>query len=79
VLEGLIARSRERYVPGYAIALVQAGLGDRKAMLASLETALAAHDVHLMFLIVDPKWDAYRTDPRFSALLERCDFMRRRE
>jgi TolB-like protein/tetratricopeptide (TPR) repeat protein len=79
VLEGLIARSHEQYVPGYAIALVQAGLGDREAMLASLETALAAHDVHLMFLIVDPKWDAHRVDPRFSALLRRCYFMRARE
>jgi tetratricopeptide (TPR) repeat protein len=79
VLEGLIARSHERYVPGYAIALVQAGLGDREAMLASLDTALAAHDVHLVFLPVDPKWDFYRTDPRFSALLGRCEFMRRRE
>ena len=75
VLNGLITRSRTGYVPMYAIALVQAGLGDREALFKSLDAAYAASDVHLIFLPVDPKWEAYRTDPRFSALLERCGFM----
>jgi hypothetical protein len=35
-----------------------------------------ARDVHLVFLPVDAKWDAYRDDPRFEALLARCGFMR---
>jgi len=75
VLDGLITRSRTRYVPMYAIALVQAGLGDREALFKSLDAAYAAGDVHLIFLPVDPKWEPYRSDPRFSALLERCGFM----
>jgi TolB-like protein/DNA-binding winged helix-turn-helix (wHTH) protein/Flp pilus assembly protein TadD len=74
VLDDLVARSGSRYVPMYAIALVQAGLGDRDALFKSLDAALAVRDVHLFFLTVDSKWDHYRSDPRFSALLERCGF-----
>jgi TolB-like protein/DNA-binding winged helix-turn-helix (wHTH) protein/Flp pilus assembly protein TadD len=76
ILKTLEAMSRERYVPPYARALVHAGLGDREAVFASLGQAYEARDVHLIFLTVDPKWDPYRADPRFAALLARCDFMR---
>jgi hypothetical protein len=34
----------------------------------------AARDEHLTFLTVDPKWDFYRADPRFEALVARCGF-----
>ena len=27
-----------------------------------------------MYLTVDAKWDPYRADPRFQALLARCGF-----
>jgi hypothetical protein len=39
-----------------------------------LDRAYDAHDVHLLLLPVDPKWDALRGDTRFLALLERCGF-----
>jgi TolB-like protein/DNA-binding winged helix-turn-helix (wHTH) protein/Flp pilus assembly protein TadD len=74
VLRTLQAVSRERYVPPYAMALVHAGLGDREAVFAALDRAYEARDVHLIFLPVDPKWDAYRADPRFAAVLARCGF-----
>jgi TolB-like protein/DNA-binding winged helix-turn-helix (wHTH) protein/Flp pilus assembly protein TadD len=76
VLSTLEAVARDRYVPPYAIALVHAGLGERDAAFESLERAYAARDVHLIFLPVDAKWDDYRHDPRFAALLERCGFVR---
>jgi tetratricopeptide (TPR) repeat protein len=63
-----------RYLPPYALALVHMGLNDADPALAKLEDALAAGDVHLNFLTVDPKWDPLRGDPRFAALLERCGF-----
>ena len=75
ILEQLINRGRERYVPKYAVALVHAGLGDRRSAFDALEAAYASHDVHLVFLTVDPKWDEYRTDPRFKQLLDQCGFM----
>ena len=77
VLKTLEAVSRERYVPPYALALVHAGLGERDAVFDWLDRAYSARDVHLIFLTVDPKWDPYRGDPRFEALLARCGFTRR--
>lgn len=68
---------RERYVPPYAFALVFAGLGQRDSAFQWLENAYKERDVHLVFLAThDPKWDDLREDPRFRALVERCDFMR---
>jgi TolB-like protein/DNA-binding winged helix-turn-helix (wHTH) protein/Tfp pilus assembly protein PilF len=77
VLGKLGADSVERYVPPYAMALVHAGLGERDAVFEWLDKAYAARDVHLIYLPVDPKWDPYRADPRFAALLARCGFARR--
>jgi len=74
VLRRLEADAAERYVPPYAMALVHAGLGDRERVFEWLDKAYAARDVHLIYLPVDPKWDPYRGDPRFSALLARCGF-----
>jgi hypothetical protein len=68
----------QRYVPPFAPALVYAGLGQRDAVFAWLDKAYAEQDVHLMYLTVDPKWDPYRGDPRFDALLARCGFASRR-
>jgi TolB-like protein/DNA-binding winged helix-turn-helix (wHTH) protein/Flp pilus assembly protein TadD len=64
----------ERYVPPVAIALVHAGLGEREAVMEWLAKAYDARDVHLIYLPVDPKWDPYRPDPGFQALLRRCGF-----
>jgi hypothetical protein len=58
------------------MALVHAGLGERDAVFEWLERAYSARDVHLLFLPVDPKWDDYRQDARFVALLSRCGFSR---
>ncbi len=74
VLKTLEAVSRERYVPPYATALVHAGLDEREAALEWLERAYDVRDVHLALLPVDPKWDTFRADARFVALLDRCAF-----
>jgi tetratricopeptide (TPR) repeat protein len=74
VLTTLEMLSRKRYVPPYAQALVYAGLGEHDAVFESLNRAFDVHDVHLIYLPVDPKWDPYRSDPRFAALLTRCGF-----
>jgi serine/threonine-protein kinase len=63
-------------VPPYAFALVFAGLGRREAALEWLERAYEVRDVHLTFLPADPKWDPFKEDPRFQALLARCTFAR---
>ena len=76
VLRKLEADSRDRYVPPYAMALVHAGLGEHDAVFEWLDKAYAARDIHLIYLPVDPRWDPYRSDARFTALLARCNFMR---
>jgi TolB-like protein/Flp pilus assembly protein TadD len=77
VLNTLEAVSRERYVPPYATALVYLGLGQHDFALQWLERAYDAHDVHLAFPPVDPKWDPLRGDRRFADLLSRCGFTSR--
>jgi TolB-like protein/Flp pilus assembly protein TadD len=74
VLRRLESDSRERYVPPVAMALVHAGLGEGEAVFEWLAKAYDTRDVHLIYLPVDPKWDPYRADPRFEALLRRCGF-----
>lgn len=78
VLDTLDAVSRERYVPPYATALVYLGLGQHDSALQWLERAYDAHDVHLVFPPVDPKWDPLRAEGRFADLLRRCGFTDRR-
>ena len=78
VLNTLEGVSRERYVPPYAMALVQAGLGRNEVALDYLQRAYDAHDVHLSFLTYDPKWDELRSDSRFIKLLDQCAFTKGR-
>jgi hypothetical protein len=51
---------------------VHAGLNDRTAALDSLERGYEQRDVHLIALCTDAKWNAYRKDRRFIALLQHC-------
>lgn len=74
VLRTLETQSGGQYVPSYAMALVNAGLDERDAVFKWLDRALEARDVHLIFLTMDSKWDPYRDDQRFQALLKRCGF-----
>lgn len=76
LLRTLEAVARDRYLAPAAFALVHAGLGNREAAFESLDKAVAARDVHLIFLTMDPKWDEYRSDPRFDTILARCGFAR---
>jgi DNA-binding winged helix-turn-helix (wHTH) protein/TolB-like protein/tetratricopeptide (TPR) repeat protein len=66
--------TRGRYVPSYAMALVNAGLNEPQAVFTWLDRAFEAGDAHLIFLTMDSKWDPYRDDQRFQALLKRCGF-----
>jgi hypothetical protein len=76
MLRTLETVAKTQYVPLYALALIQAGLGERESVFASLQRAYDARDMHLIYLPVDPKWDAYRDDPRFEALIVQCGFRR---
>jgi tetratricopeptide (TPR) repeat protein len=75
VIATLDSISRERYIPPYTTALIYAGLNQRDEVFEWLQRAFEARDVHLIFLPVDPKWKEFRADPRFIALVQKCEFM----
>jgi len=72
-LKELEAAARKRYVPPVHRALIQAGCGEKKAAVDSLEEALEERDVRLTFLLVEPRWDELRTDGRFQAIMRRLN------
>jgi hypothetical protein len=74
VLDAREAIAAERYLPAYAMALVYAGLKDTERALECLDRAYTERDVHLIFLVVDPKWEPCAADPRFQRLIDRCGF-----
>jgi len=71
VLDGLQKQSAERYVAHHNFALVRAGLGNRDEALNELEKSCDAHDVMVTVLKVDPRWDSFRSNPRFVQILKR--------
>lgn len=70
------AAARDRYVPPYAMALIELGLGRGDSALEWLDRAYDVHDVHLVYLPTDPKWDPMRNESRFNDLIKRCGFWR---
>ena len=72
ILNTLVDTSRTRFVPPYNIALLCAGLGASDAACEWLEKARLIRDVHIVFLPVEPKWNALRAYLPFQSLLERC-------
>jgi TolB-like protein/Flp pilus assembly protein TadD len=67
-LDEIAARA---YVPPYYAALVQTSLGNFDAAFACLEDSCLKHDLWLVWLKCDPRFDALRGDRRFQALLSR--------
>jgi TolB-like protein/tetratricopeptide (TPR) repeat protein len=71
VLKELEARSDSSYVSPFDIATIFAGLGDRSKMFEYLEKAYQERVPYLVFLAVDPHFDAFHGDPRFRDLVHR--------
>ena len=65
VLDELKTLSNQHYIPPVNIALVYNGLGHQDEALAYLERACDERDVRLPLLKVDPRWDSFRSNPRF--------------
>jgi len=68
VVEHLTALPRASYAADYGGALVLAGLNDRAAACDLLEKAVAERSDRLIYLNVEPIFDACREDPRFRQL-----------
>jgi tetratricopeptide (TPR) repeat protein len=59
------------YVPAVCRAIVLSALGDADAAFAWLDRAADERYSQLMFINVDPAYDALRSDARFKALVKR--------
>jgi tetratricopeptide (TPR) repeat protein len=71
ILHSLEEADRTGYVSPYEYALVYAGLGERDPMFAWFAKALDERSDFLLYPGVDAAWREYRSDPRFTALLQR--------
>jgi TolB-like protein len=71
VLEDLIGRSKQQYVPPYAFAQFYFALGETDEGFKWLERAYEERDIWLRYLKVDTSLESFRSDPRFLALLKK--------
>ncbi len=71
VLDKLKDLSKQRYASFYGIAIIHLGLGEKDAAFESLEKAYQERSEGLSSLMVEPRWDSLRADPRFADLLKR--------
>jgi TolB-like protein/DNA-binding winged helix-turn-helix (wHTH) protein/Flp pilus assembly protein TadD len=63
--------SRHRYVPAIYQVLIRLGLGDRASAAPWFSRAVAERSEYLIYLQLDPAFDAVRNDPRFRVVLGR--------
>jgi TolB-like protein/Tfp pilus assembly protein PilF len=72
VLEEMQRQRAERYVPGYTVALVYAGLGEHDLAFTWLDAACEDRDEFLPLILgVDPRLDGLRSDARYFQLMDR--------
>ncbi len=74
VLAELKELAGRRFVTAYGVALVYAGIGDSDAAFTWLDKAFAERSNWLVWLRLDPRFEALRSDPRFIELLGRMKF-----
>ncbi len=65
-----------RYVAPFDVAMAYLGIGDKDKTLASLENAFQERSPRLLFLIVEPRFDALRSDTRFQEMEKRVGPLR---
>jgi len=75
LLDQLEKLSVRTYVSSYSIGEVYAGLGDRDKAFEWLQRAYEERSRALVFLLVEPKLDPLRPDPRFQDLLRRVGLL----
>ena len=73
MLAELNSLSKRSYVPPFDIALVYAGLGEKRQSLEWLERAYEDHSFRLTWIKVWPQLDSLRGEPRFHDLVRRMN------
>jgi TolB-like protein len=70
-LEWLIGEAKKGNVRTFSIAGIYARLGEIDKAFEWLDRALEERAIQFTYLIADPRWDNIRSDPRYTALLQR--------
>jgi hypothetical protein len=63
----------KRYTSPFSIALIYAQMGEKNEALAWLEKTYEERNYRLLFIKVDARLDALRSEPRFLHLVQRID------
>ena len=71
ILNELIERKKEEYVPCLFIAVIYGALGDNDNCFSWLERAYDERDAWLPLINTEPGFDKMRSDPRYSAFLRK--------
>ena len=83
LLDELHVRSRSDYIAPYYLTLIHLALGDQELALKRLEEDVAERSPYRVWLAVEPRLDALRSNARFQAVLRNvfghADFARRKE
>ncbi|HXE91194.1 MAG TPA: protein kinase [Terriglobales bacterium] len=74
IIAELKDQSRQKYVSSYQVALVFAGLGQKKEALDWLERAYNERSTPVAYARMDPRLASLRSDARFQDLLRRMKF-----
>jgi hypothetical protein len=72
VLARLDNASGKRHVPPYHLAVIYAALGDPPRALDWLERALDDRSPWIGYMLVDPRLDPVRSNPRFTDILRKA-------
>lgn len=73
LLDQLKQQSTQRYVQGYAFALIYIGLNEKEEALNWLEKEISDRSSTTVFYGISPDFDDLRTEPRFKAMLKRMN------
>ena len=67
----LETRGEHTFVDPYLLSVVYASMNDRESAFRCLGKALEVRSSFAISLLTEPKWEPFREDPRFVALLQR--------
>ncbi len=73
ILDDLQDRAKRENVPALSLAQVYAGLGEKDKTFEWLEKGIERKDEEMAWLGVDPRFDGFHSDSRFTELLRRMN------
>jgi len=60
--------------PAFFVAQIYAGIGEKELAFQWLEKSYETHEVEMIWLKIEPQFQALRSDPRFGEMLEKVGF-----